>query len=268
MTGLVRNDRGVALLIAILVMTLLLALIFEFAYGTRVSLRAAVNFRDSQRADLLVRSGVNLAGRLLADNLKRGKRQDNLEQREWQVMPIGSAGDAELRVRWEDEAGKINIVNLSAGQPSLVRLERLFGLKRVDLEVLDRLREQRVLRMTGELHRFMKDVDFEKVRESVTVFGSDSININTASSDVLQSLGISEAQASMIIEGRKSEPFPAKDRVPGISGIDPITSSRFVFTSDVFLVQSHATVGGYTKQAEAVIRRNAGGFTILYWRIL
>ena len=43
------NERGVALIIVLLVTALLIALIFEFAYGTRISLRAAVNFRDSQR---------------------------------------------------------------------------------------------------------------------------------------------------------------------------------------------------------------------------
>ena len=71
------NERGVALLIVLLVTALLLALIFEFAYGTRVSLRAAVNSRDSQRAYFLARSGVNFAGALLSDNLKNNKLQDN-----------------------------------------------------------------------------------------------------------------------------------------------------------------------------------------------
>jgi type II secretory pathway component PulK len=82
------NDRGVALIIVLLVTALLIALIFEFAYGTRISMRSAVNFRDSQRAYYLARSGVKFAGLLLSDNLKKGKLQDQIEQRDWQVVPL------------------------------------------------------------------------------------------------------------------------------------------------------------------------------------
>ncbi len=53
-----QSNRGIALLVVLLVTALLIALIFEFAYGTRVSLRGAVNFRNSQRAYFLARSGV------------------------------------------------------------------------------------------------------------------------------------------------------------------------------------------------------------------
>ena len=65
-----RDDRGVALIIVLLVTALLIALIFEFAYGTRISLRATVNFRNSQRAYYLARSGVNFVGRFLVANLQ------------------------------------------------------------------------------------------------------------------------------------------------------------------------------------------------------
>ena len=59
------NEHGVALIIVLLVTALLIALIFEFTYGTRVSLRAAVNYRNSERAHYLARSGVNMAGVVL-----------------------------------------------------------------------------------------------------------------------------------------------------------------------------------------------------------
>jgi len=36
----------------------------------------------------------------------------------------------------------------------------------------------------------------------------------------------------------------------------------------VFKVNSFATVGGYTKQVEAVITRSVFGFTVNYWRAL
>lgn len=267
--SMIRNERGVALLITLLVTTLLMALVFEFAYGTRVSLRAAVNFRDSQRAYFLARSGVNFAGKLLSEYSKQRKLQDKLEQREWFPVPIVSTGDMELRVRWEDEAGKINIANVSSGQQSLVRLERLFGVKQVNLDVLERLKERKRIGLVGELHQFMSDEEFGKIRDFVTIYsGSDKIDINTASPEVLRSLGMSEQLASLIIEKRGNEPFATREMIASFPGMDAPTSSWLELTGDVFLVQSFATVGGYTRQAEAVIKRVSGGFSILYWRIM
>jgi general secretion pathway protein K len=263
-----RGNRGVALLIALLVTTLLMALIVEFAYGTRVSLRAAVNFRDSQRAYYLARSGVTFAGKVLAENLKNGKPQANLEQREWQVVPIVSSGDVELRVRWEDEAGKIGIANMGAGQPSLARIEKLFESKGVGAEVLDRLKEKRSVKLLSELHQVMSDEEFWKVRDYVSVYAPGQVDINTASSDVLQSLGLSASLASLIIEKRGREPFDTRDKINSFPGMDTATAGMLDVSSNVFTIQAHATVGGYTKQAEAVIMRNAGGFTSLYWKIL
>jgi len=263
------NNRGVALLIALLVTTLLMALIVEFAYGTRVSLRAAVNFRDSQRAYYLARSGVNFAGKVLAENLKQGNLQANLEQREWQVIPLVNDGDAELRVRWEDEAGKIGIANVGTGQPSLARLEKLFGIRGVSLEVLDRIREKRVIRLISALHQVMSDEEFGKIRDAVSVYAPSQVDINTASADVLQSMGLSTSLVSLIIEKRGREPFDTRDKINSFPGMDKLTIAGMLdVTSNVFTVHSHATVGGYTKQAEAVIMRNAEGFTVLYPRIL
>jgi general secretion pathway protein K len=261
-------ERGVALLIALLVTTLLMALVVEFAYGTRVSLRAAINFRDGQRAFYLARSGVSFAGKLLAENLRKGKLQQNLEQREWQVVPIVSGGDTELRIRWEDEGGKINIANVRSGQPSLRRLELLFGLAGVDIAILEPLKGLQDIRLIDELHGVMGDEDFGKIRDHITVYGSNQVDINTAAPQVLQSLGLSASTASLIREKREREPFDTRDKINAFPGMDTTTAGTLDITSNVFRVVSHATVGGYTKQAEAVIRRDAGGFTILYWRLL
>ena len=266
--GAVRDERGVALLLALLVTTLLIALVFEFSYATRISMRAAVNFRDGQRAEFLARSGINFAGKILADNLRNGKLQDNLAQKEWQVVPIVSAGDTELRVRWDDEEGKINIANVRTGQPSLKRLEALFGLTEIDLAVLDSIKERQDIRLVDELHRVMSDEDFAKIRERVTVQGSNLVDINTAPPEVLESLGLSASVASLIIEKRERDPFTAREKINTFPGMDTLTAGMLGVTSNIFTIHSHATVGGYTKQAEAVIRRDARGFSILYWRIL
>ena len=271
---MMRNDRGVALLIVLLVTALLIALIFEFAYGTRVSLRGAVNFRDSQRAYYLARSGVNFAGMLMSENLKANLPQANLEQREWQPVPLVGESDAEIRVRWEDEGGKINISTVVKPYDAYKRLSILFDLLGISQDNLDRIsawmiEEKRNFRLITELHQFLSEEEYAKVKDFVTVSPIVLININTASSEVLQSLGLSPGQAGMIVDRRNREPFTKQEDMSALLGPE---GARFVgmlnVTSDVFKVNSFATVGGYTKQIEAGITRSSTGFTISYWRAL
>ena len=49
------DEKGIALIITLLVVTLLTALIVEFAYSARVNLSAAGNFRDKQKAYYLAK---------------------------------------------------------------------------------------------------------------------------------------------------------------------------------------------------------------------
>jgi type II secretory pathway component PulK len=82
-----RSERGIALLIVLLVTALLIALIFEFSYATRISLNSAINFRDSQRAYFLARSGI-FAFIKYGDKL----RDYYIPQGEWGVVPLISDG--------------------------------------------------------------------------------------------------------------------------------------------------------------------------------
>ena len=270
---LMKNNRGVALLIVLLITALLTALIVEFAYGTRVSVRSAVNYRDSQRAYFLARAGVNFAGALLSDNLKKGKLQNNLEQRDWQVVPIVSTGDTELRIRWEDEGGKINISTVFKGNDAYKRLGKLFEVLAINQDSLDRMVENKKnFFLTDELHQVLSDEEFRKLKDFVTVSPVARVDVNTASSEVLQSLGLSAGMAQMVVEKRTTEPFKLQEEVNAFLGNEnTMVAGQLSVTSDVFKVYSFATMGGYTKQVEAVITRSAdtyNPFKISYWRAL
>ena len=103
----------------------------------------------------------------------------------------------------------------------------------------------------------------------VTVSPVNKIDINTAPSEVLQSIGISAGMAGMIVEKRNKEPFINLVDMNAFLGPEStMAASQLAITSDVFTVDSYATVGGYTKQIEAVITRTASGCTINYWRAL
>jgi type II secretory pathway component PulK len=277
-----KNDSGVALIIVLLVTALLIALIFEFAYGTRISLRAAVNFRDSQRAYYLARSGVNFVGRYLDANLKSDSTgsthiYDNLEQREWQTVPFLPGNDAELRVKWDDDSGRIKISDVQYAKPRQAMLKLLFENKGIDRAVLDEIMEGTSavdkMGLLGGLHRFMNDEDYNKVCQLLTMNPNvNQININTAPEDVLLSLGISPGAVSLIIDDRKKTPIKDLTNYSPVKGAPPLEGLNIINyltdTSNNFKVYSSASVGGYTKQIEADITRSSSGFTVHYWRAL
>lgn len=283
----VPNERGVALIIVLLVTALLIALIFEFAYGTRISLRAAINYRDSQRAYYLARSGVNFAGEYLAYNLLKDPETgvtheyDNLEERDWQTVPYIPGNDTQLRMRWEDESGKINISNATKGSDAYNRLVILFSNLGIGQDILDQISEwmiaeKRSFYLLSELHQFLNDNEFRKLQDYVTVLPpsatpGNKIDVNTAPAAVLQSLGMSTNAAESIVAQRSEQPFkPTDDLSPFIGQNSAAIAGQLCFTSNVFSVNAYATVGGYTKQVDAIITRasDGSGFTILYWRAL
>jgi type II secretory pathway component PulK len=281
---LIHNDRGVALIIVLLVTALLIAIIFEFAYGTRVSLRAAVNFRDSQRAYYLARSGVNFAGRFLSGSLQQGIdpvtgrdfRYYKLET-DWIPVPFIPGNDAVLKVRWEDEAGKIKITDVQTNPYRQIMLNALFENKGIDRAVLDKMTNINSginkLGFLAGLHQYLNDTDYLKVENFLTTSQVDKIDINTASPEVLQSLGISSSTVELIKEARGT-PFTDHAKVSEFAGISTAflptttlkTANFLTETSDVFKVFSYANVGGYEKQVEAIITRSASGYTVNYWR--
>lgn len=270
-TRKLRNSRGVALLIVLLVTTLLVALIFEFAYGTRVSVNAAMNYRDSQRAYYLARSGVGYVWW----NLKN--MPDSLPHNEWHVVPIISAGDTEVRVRWEDEKGKINISSIDKDEHDNDTenhdwLDLLFTNLGIDQNILNMMSDEPYGKfgLVSELHLIMNDKDYNLVRPYLTVHSDKLININTAPLEVLKSLGIQSENAEAMIERRISTPYvnqsDAEDTM-GSAVYGKVSHALTTTTQDVRIF-SYVTIGEYTKQIEAVIDQGTDGFTIKYWRAM
>ena len=132
-----RNDRGIALLIVLLVTALLIALVFEFAYATRISLNSAVNFRDSQRAYFLALSGS------MPSKSNGQKLREIIPQGEWQPVPL-IARDTQVMVKWEDESGKIKINDVEDDNGQLRAWSRTFLKTRASTPTcIDRMMDQR-----------------------------------------------------------------------------------------------------------------------------
>ena len=66
--GRLRDQSGIALLVALIVVVLMVTLVVEFDYGTRASLNTAATFRDGVQAMYLAKSGVAAARAVLVDD--------------------------------------------------------------------------------------------------------------------------------------------------------------------------------------------------------
>lgn len=221
----INNNRGVALVITLLVLTLLLTVILEFNLGMRVEAKAAANFRDETKAYYLARSGITFAIELLEEDKKTASQYDSLNELWAQKIPPIPVGDGFVQVKIHDEASKINVNKLATGfgtvtgdnmRAFMTRFLEHFELKEEitysitdwidtnDLEenmggaessYYESLEESygaknNPLDSLQEL-RLIKGIDdevFKKIKDFLAVHSDGKINVNTASKEVLMSL--------------------------------------------------------------------------------
>jgi len=144
------DERGIALLLALLVLTLLVALILEFDAEARREYREAAAFRDTFKANMLTRAAVQAARAVLQQDFLRdkqtGEKFDGLSDL-W-AMPIRNyaIGDGRLNAQLADERGKLNLNDLAAKaaddlqqNTKVQRVKRLFELLQLSPDLVDSL---------------------------------------------------------------------------------------------------------------------------------
>lgn len=144
------DERGVALLLSLLVLALLTAIVLEFDAEARREYREAAAFRDHVKSGTLMRAAVQAASAALQQDFLRDKRSG--EQFDgpldlW-ALPIKNyaIGDGLLNAQIQDERGKLNLNDLvaSAGDPiqsktRIDRIRRLFELLQLNPDLVDAL---------------------------------------------------------------------------------------------------------------------------------
>jgi len=109
----VKNQRGFALVVTLLVTALLVALVVEFISDVYVETSARQNYVDGQQASILAESGVTGAVRILQATLVA--QNDFTSLRDQWARPIDFPDESgDLRVTIEEENGKLNL-NYVAG---------------------------------------------------------------------------------------------------------------------------------------------------------
>jgi general secretion pathway protein K len=144
------DQRGVALLLALLVLTLLVALILEFDAEARREYREAASFRDNVKARMLTRAAVQAGRAVLQQDFLRekqtGEKFDGLSDL-W-AIPIKNyaIGDGLLNAQLTDERGKLNLNDLAVNagdnlqqRAKIQRVRRLFELLQLSPDLVDAL---------------------------------------------------------------------------------------------------------------------------------
>ena len=141
------DERGIALLLTLLVLTLLVALILEFDAEARREYRDAAAFRDNFKATVLARASVQAARGVLQQDFLKDKQTGQFfdAPTDLWALPITNyvIGDGLLTAQIEDERSKLNLNDLAAGgdptarKIKVLRVKRLFELMQVNPDLVD-----------------------------------------------------------------------------------------------------------------------------------
>lgn len=238
------NERGVALLIVLIVVSVLGYLVFDFSYFIRVNLSSAENFRNGTQAYFLSRSGIEACRALLKEN----KNSYDAFSEMWATErpPVMAEGGI-VEIFLIDENRKINVNNL-AGQNKLQhdftyqQIERLLGNLELDVSIAAAILDWVDEDSTGSAENpyyqslqppyrckngpvdsmqellMVRDINDEiyygtkermGLRQLLTNRGNGKININTADLQVLMSLhdDLTDDIAGNIMIARDTKPF-------------------------------------------------------------
>lgn len=305
MTTLWKSQRGVALILTLLITAILVTLIVEFNYSTQVDLRIAGNFRNDLQAHYLAKSGINIAISYLKYDLENTDT-DTLDEDWAKPYPPIPVGDGFVKVITEDENAKININKVVTDQGKVneqIRdiLHRLLEMIEVDVGILDAiidwidpddepLPEGAENSYYGSLDppyackngsldtlsellmiKGITDEVYGRISKYLTIYSNGMININTAGKDVLMCLdeGMAETTAQEIINYRTEKPFDGKEELKDVMNNDEVygrMSPIIDVKSNAFGVTSLGRVERVEKAIRAVIDRTGKNISCRYWR--
>ena len=154
-TEQIRDDRGVALVLALVFVVLLAAIVTEFAYGIQVDATLIGRNTAQTEAYLAARSAIALSESVLAADLIIGEDEarqnktgvyDSLDEPWASATPVVKYNDVMVAIQITDEYGKINLNALiyedQSGQekeyePLVEALRFIFGQRSSDADPTD-----------------------------------------------------------------------------------------------------------------------------------
>ena len=288
------SEKGMALLMTILIVVLLFLLIMDINERSYLALTRAKNSVNSLNASYIMRSGVSAAMGFLELDAK-GSAVDTLTEEWAQEITRFPVGEGTVSVHIVDEASKFNINTLVSPQGKIIekqveRFGRLLSVAELEDGLSSRVAEW-LQKNREELSYSFADISelllvpdftidtFKKIERYITVYtdrrNEFNININTVSREVLTALSpsLNETLVEAILEYRKEHPFKVEragdlNQVTGFS--DATLRTTFSDVLDVkssdFTVKVEANVSDTIRKGMAAVNRGGGKVKLVAWK--
>lgn len=289
MPAVPRDERGLALLSALLAVTLLAIVVIEFAEVGLVHAHLSRNASNAVAARLLARSAV-VAGESLLIREKRESASVTAPDGLWALPITVPAGDGTVALRISDEEGKLDL-NRVADPKVRPALARLFESLDLDPALLAEIeawiapapggaagadnspdcvlpactpRHGPLLSLDElRLLRGFDDGVLRRLRPHASAWGergSGQVNVNTADPLVLRAVGCEVGKGIAVPPGG----FERLDDVAECSAKE--ARALLKTRSNVFSILAEGTVGDVTQAIVAVVAPDAKRARRLAWR--
>jgi len=294
-----RSEKGIAVVLVLMIMALMTAMVVEFVGVTYTANAALSNWSQTQRLSLVARSGLALVEKILSDRYDRYSYTypGTVE------MPVANVlenYEGTLVVKMEDENAKFNLNSLILPNGTLNRtayetFRRLLRNLGIDEQMADRFsdwidpdQEPRQGNMEeGAKNAYLDSVDevrlimdlesSKKLLPFITVYGfgevyADNINMNTAPLPVLMALdgAMTRELAQRIEYFRAIEPFQRISDVVKVAGFEGSLGQklmgRITVKASNIRITSVASENRITRMIECVVERRGEHFVIRYWQ--
>src|SRR5579872_2906114 len=261
------RQRGFALLLVVWVLAILAVLAAGFAATTRSDTRLARNFVETARARALAEAGITEAiAHLLYPIPSRRWRGDG----GWHEV---SFGEGKIRVKIEDEAGKIDI---NAAAPELMSgLCAVLGFDEARAAVIvEGIASRRRLAPFAAVDELMQvpGIDrsgMERLAPYLTVYSqSDRIDFAVAPREVLLAVpGVDRREVEQLLAARASGTGDDLGALSPLTGVDSYVSGGSLTTVTIIAEARTGSGATFTRRAVvAVTAASAQPGEIREWR--
>jgi general secretion pathway protein K len=309
-----KQEKGMALLLVLVVVALLTSLLTDLAFSTLVDLRLTETFRDGTKAYYLAKGGIN-AGRMI---LQSDKNDYDSGKEIWSKGVVNfPVGDGMVSVQIEDQGGRLSVNDMVRGDnPQTVMIDRFYRfllamdlggdvdpaeltaalvdwLDENDQPYAEILTDGQNIPVAGAEEIYYRSQSpayscrngaietlqemtlikgftpelVEKIRPHLTVHGTQAININTASAEVLMSLDpqIDRETAQRIIDFRDQKSITTIDQLETTLTTEIYSSLKaqalteprqLVTTSENYRIESVAMVNDGQRKVEGFVNKS------------
>ncbi|MBI5101790.1 MAG: type II secretion system minor pseudopilin GspK [Nitrospirae bacterium] len=284
------NNRGMALILTLMVVAIITAMVVEFAYGVYVSTSALNNWQTSQRLSLLARSTTQLGAMLIKEKLRQPYTYPGVFETS-QKAPVGEI-ESTITLRIEDENSKFNLNTLKISGTSSSDSDphddfvKLLDYLQINADIADRIcywidstTSHRPTDAKSETKNSQLDsldelllipgIDrgsYEKLLPYVTIYGNNYININGAGMPVLLMIPkITRENAEKIVRQREIMPFDDKSNT--LANLIGVHLSGTITKGTAFHISAVASSGNVTRVIDTIIYTGDGSSRkVLYWK--